>query len=92
MDKTPRVKIKTSDLCLVLICLLTVAFTVVMIVLFWTHYSIPDTLVTCWFAAVAGEFGVLGWIKTTKVRHEDREWQVEDYEKLKAEEEKRRGD
>lgn len=31
----------------------------------------PSTLITAVFAAALGEFGVLGWIKTTKTRHGD---------------------
>ena len=92
MGGTHEVKkrnVKTMDVILVIIGVLTVAFTVTMIVLYWTHYAIPDTLVTCWFAAITGECGFMGLIQTTKVRHEDRQWQVEDYERMKAEEEKR---
>ena len=48
-------KAKTMDVILVIIGILTVVFTVTMVVRYWTHYAIPDTLVTCWFAAVTGE-------------------------------------
>lgn len=84
-----REKVKTMDVILVIIGILTVVFTITMTVLYWTHYAIPDTLVTCWFAAVTGECGFMGLIQTTKVRNQDRQWQIEDYERLKAEEEKR---
>ena len=60
---------KTSNVVLIIIGTLTIIFTIVMIVLFWTHYSVPDTLITCWFGAVAGECGFLGWIKTSKVKY-----------------------
>ena len=39
---------------------------------------IPDTLVTCVFAALGGECGAMAWIKTTKERRQDREWQKQD--------------
>ena len=77
------IEVNTSKIVLIIIGTLTVVFTIVMIVLFWTHYAIPDTLVTCWFAAVGGECGVLGWIKTNKVRYIERQWQIEDYERYK---------
>lgn len=76
---------KTSNIVLIVVSVLTIAFTITMIVCFWTHYSIPDTLVTCWFGAVAGECGVLGWIKTAKVKHIERIQQLEDYERFKEE-------
>ena len=32
----------------------------------------------CVFAACGGEFGVMGWIKTTKDKHITRKWELED--------------
>ena len=40
--------------------------------------SVPDTLVTCVFATLGGECGILGWIKTNKDKRQDRRWQRED--------------
>lgn len=71
----------TANIVLVLIGIATILFVLKMIKLFETQYSIPDTLCTCYFSAVVGECGVLGWIKTSKVRHLERQWQNEDYEK-----------
>ena len=73
-------KIKTMDLILVLVGIALLIFTVTMIVLFIKTGSEPSTLETCVFAALAGECGVMGWIKTCKVRYEDRAWQKEDKE------------
>lgn len=53
-------------------------FTVTMIDLFREYGSVPDTLVNCVFIALTGECGVMGWIKTSKVRHQEREWLKED--------------
>ena len=39
---------------------------------------IPDTLVTCVFAALGGECGAMAWIKTAKERNKERKWEVED--------------
>ena len=49
-----------------------------MILLFEKYGSVPDTLITCVFAALAGECGIMGWIKTTKEKNKDREWFLED--------------
>ncbi len=69
---------KTLDLILAIIAVLTVIFTVAMIVIFCVYGTIPDTLVTCWFTCIVGECGVCGWIKTTKERHKQRQWDLED--------------
>ena len=84
-------KIKTMDLVLVLIAVLTILFVIVNLILFDLHETIPNTLVTCWFSAIVGEFGVLGWIKTTKVKQEERDQEKEMYERLKADREKTGG-
>lgn len=54
------------------------AFTREMIELFKQYGMVPDTLITCFFAALTGECGVMGWIKTNKEKHRDRKWQKED--------------
>lgn len=69
---------KTMDFILIIIGILLIAFTVTMIVTFWRYAMIPDTLVTCFYSSLAGECGIMGWIKTAKVRHEDRKWYEED--------------
>ena len=71
-------KMKTMDLILVIVGLMLLAFTVVMIVLFVQTGAEPSTLETCVFAALGGECGVMGWIKTTKERNRERQWQKED--------------
>ena len=73
---------KTLDFVLILVAALTVAFTVGMIVIFCRYMIIPDTLVTCWFVAVSGECGICGWIKTAKVRSQERQWQLEDEKRM----------
>lgn len=73
-----KAKIKTSDVALVLVFAVLVVFTVYMCVLYRECGSIPDTLVTCVFATLGGECGALAWIRTTKEKYKDREWQKED--------------
>lgn len=73
---------KTMDIILLILGVLTAAFTVTMIVLFRRMGAVPDTLVTCWFAAVTGECGAMGWIKTTKDRARERQYQLEDEKRM----------
>lgn len=81
-DKQKK-EIRTMDLILIIVGLLLISFTVSMILIFRKYGSVPDTLITCVFAALAGECGVMGIIKTTKIRYEDREWQLEDEKRNK---------
>lgn len=76
-------KTGVMDLILILIGISLVVFTVVMIVLFCKFGAIPDTLCTCFFGAIAGECGVMGVIKSMKIRYEDRQWNKEDAEESK---------
>lgn len=61
------------------------AFTIAMIQVFKEYGAVPDTLVTCVFAALGGECGIMGWIKTSKERRREREWEVEDRQEAKQE-------
>ena len=81
-----RKKLKTMDIILVVMAVLLVAFTLKMIVVFERTGAIPDTLCTCVFAALGGECGVMGWIKTTTDKLTVRKWQIED----RAQDEKER--
>ena len=89
--KKPKEKrhIGTMDIILIIVGVCLFSFTIEMIHVFLTYGAIPDTLVSCVFVALGGECGIMGWIKTSKVRHEDREWQLED---KKAEEAKAKAD
>ena len=84
------IKMKTLDLVLLIVGILTLAFIVVMLVSFWHFGSIPDTLCTCFFACVGSECGICGWIKTTKERQLERKWQLED--EKRAEEKRKEED
>lgn len=76
--------IKTMDVILVIIAVVLVAFTVEMVLIFRETGMIPDTLVTCVFAALGGECGAMAWIKTAKERNKDRKWQKEDQAYMEA--------
>lgn len=75
--KKPR-HIGTMDVILIIVGIALVAFTIEMIRLFKETGMVPDTLITCVFAALGGECGVMGWIKTTKERNKERKWAQED--------------
>lgn len=70
--------IKTMNLILIIIGVCLGAFTLEMIHLFYLYQTVPDTLITCVFAALGGECGIMGWIKTTKDKYREREWQNEE--------------
>lgn len=76
--KTERKSIGVMNIILIIIGVSMLAFTIAMIELFKIYGAVPDTLVTCVFAALGGECGIMGWIKTTKERRQDRQWQQED--------------
>jgi hypothetical protein len=78
-ERTEKEKqLRTMDLILIVVAILLVAFTITMIILFNRTGMIPDTLCTCVFACLGGECGAMAWIKTTKDRFREREWEQED--------------
>lgn len=89
---TARKKLKTMDIILVVMAVLLVAFTLKMILVFEQTGAIPDTLCTCVFAALGGECGVMGWIKTTKDKLTDRKWQIEERTQNEKEREENEND
>lgn len=77
-------KIRTMDVILIVIAVALISFTVEMIVIFRETGMIPDTLCTCVFAALGGECGAMAWIKTSKSRKQERDWELEDREHEKG--------
>lgn len=73
-------KAGTMDKVLVVIGIFLLVFVAVMLWMFYVTGGIPDTLCTCVFAVCGGECGVMGWIKTTKDRHQERKYELEDRE------------
>ena len=76
---------KTMDVILIIVGAALAAFTVLMVVIYCVTGGIPDTLCTCVFAALGGECGVMGWIKTTKERLRERKFELEDREEKEVE-------
>ena len=77
--------IKTMDLILAIIGVSLAWFTHRMLTLYETTGGIPDTLCQCVFALLGGECGVMGWIKTTKDKQQDRKWAEEDWQRMARE-------
>lgn len=72
--------IRTMDVVLVVVAVFLLIFVVAMMWMYYRTGGIPDTLVTCVFAVCGGECGVMGWIKTTKERYRDRQYELDDRE------------
>lgn len=70
--------IRTMDVVLVVIAVFLLLFIITLLALYYLTGAIPDTLCTCVFAICGGECGVMGWIKTTKERQKDRQYELED--------------
>lgn len=77
--------IGVMNIILIIVGVSLFSFTIAMIQVFREYGAIPDTLVTCVFAALAGECGIMGWIKTTKERKQDRAWQQQDKKEAERE-------
>lgn len=77
--------IKVMNLILVIVGISLLVFTVVMIQIFQMYGAVPDTLVTCVYATLGGECGIMGWIKTTKDRTRERKWEKQDQREARAE-------
>lgn len=66
------------NLILVLCGIALVIFTAICLWMFTKYMEVPNTLITCVFAALTGEAGVMGWIKTNKDKTQSRKWELED--------------
>lgn len=73
-------QIRTMDVVLVIIAVFLLVFIGIMLWMYYLTGGIPDTLCTCVFTVCGGECGVMGWIKTTKERYQDRKNELEDRE------------
>ena len=62
----------TMDRYLKAILVTLLAFTITMIAVYCLTGGVPDTLITCVFAAMTGECGFMAVIKSMKVKHEDK--------------------
>ena len=70
--------ISVMDIVLAVIGVFLAVFTLAMVWLYYKTGSIPEILVTAVFTACTGELGFMGWIKNTKEKYREREWEKED--------------
>ncbi len=66
-------KIGTMDIILIIIGISAFIFTVTMIWIFIAQGDVPDTLITCFFAFIGGECGIMGLIQNTKRKQKNSE-------------------
>ena len=66
--KGRKKRMGTMDFILLIVFLCLTVFTIAMIALFTVYGSVPDTLITCVFATLGGECGILGWIRPPRRR------------------------
>ncbi|MBQ7835381.1 MAG: hypothetical protein IJ385_06315 [Ruminiclostridium sp.] len=66
-------KIGTMDIILIIIGISAFIFTVTMIWIFIVQGDVPDTLITCFFAFIGGECGIMGLIQNTKKKQKNSE-------------------
>lgn len=57
------------NIILVIIGIVTFIFTAAMIWIFIVYGAVPDTLITCFYAFVGGECGIMGWIQNAKKKY-----------------------
>lgn len=77
-DSSETKIVNTMDIILIVVGILLTVFTIKMISVYETTGDIPNTLCNCVFVALGGECGIMGWIKTTKDRNKEREWELQD--------------
>lgn len=80
-SRQSKPKPNKMDIILLIVGVILLSFTVTMIIIYVKTGSVPDTLITCVFAALGGECGAMAWIKTAKERRQERKWQLEDEER-----------
>lgn len=68
------------DKMLALLFLTVLIFIAAMTRVFCVYGAVPDSLVVGFFAMSGGECGVLGWIKQSKERRRERQYELEDRE------------
>ena len=71
-------KIGTLNIVLMIVGAFFVWFNWQMIVTYRIQGAIPETYACAVIAATIGECGICGWIRTTKNRQREREWELED--------------
>ena len=68
----------TMNVVLVIVLATVLVFIGIVLYMDWRGIVVQDSLIVSFFGMAGGECGVLGWIKTTKERKQERRWQLED--------------
>lgn len=82
-------KLGAMDVVLISLGIFLLLFTAAMVAIFCVRGAVPDTLITCVFAALGGECGAMAWIKTTKDKYLERKWALEDRDHEETKEDKK---
>lgn len=70
-------KVGTMNLILILVFAFFIWFNAQMLCIYRECASIPETYACAVIAATIGECGICGWIRTTKDKKQDRQWEKE---------------
>ncbi len=90
MGKHEKNGISTMTKMLIALFITAISYIVACFVFAWHDKVVSDALTHGFFGAITGECGMMGMIRTTRERHENRRWQVED-RKYEAEKNKTEG-
>ena len=85
-----KFQVHVMDLCLVIVALVVIAFTIAMTFIYCRYGAVPDSLVISVFGICGGECGFLAMIRTAKEKNMDRKREMEDREYLEKQEAKYR--
>ena len=85
-------KIGTLNIVLIVVGAFFVWFNWQMLCIFREQGTIPETYACAVIAATIGECGICGWIRTTKDRRRERQWEVEDRKELSGKTEETEAD
>lgn len=66
-------KLKTLDIVLIIVGILTILFTTVCMYFYYLFQSIPDTLVQMYYTTIVGELLVTGLIRITNTKYKKSE-------------------
>lgn len=78
-------KVGTLNIVLVCVFCYMIYLNGQMLLVFREYGSAPETAWCALIAALLGECGICGWIKTNKDRRMERKWEQEDKEEMKDE-------
>lgn len=71
-------RVNKMDVMLAIMFISMFVFVVRMIEVYELTGGVPDTLIVSVFGVCTGECGIMGWIKSSKERKQDRKWAKED--------------